>query len=59
MGGDLAHVAIAVQGAQAGSPQALALAVAAKGSIMHSNCSILAGYVVKYSINFNFHRQIA
>lgn len=30
MGGDLAHVAIAVQGAQAGSPQALALAVAAK-----------------------------
>ena len=30
MGGDLAHVAIAVQGAPAGSPQALALAVAAK-----------------------------
>ncbi|CAG5025814.1 unnamed protein product [Parnassius apollo] len=30
MGGDLAHVAIAVQGAPAGSPQSLALAVAAK-----------------------------
>ncbi|XP_075978923.1 cytochrome b-c1 complex subunit 2, mitochondrial-like [Anticarsia gemmatalis] len=30
MGGDLAHVALAVQGAPAGSPQALALAVAAK-----------------------------
>lgn len=31
MGGDLAHVALAVQGAPAGSPQALALAIAAKG----------------------------
>lgn len=31
MGGDLAHVALAVQGAPAGSPQSLALAVAAKG----------------------------
>ncbi|XP_045766240.1 cytochrome b-c1 complex subunit 2, mitochondrial [Maniola jurtina] len=30
MGGDLAHVALAVQGAPAGSPQSLALAVAAK-----------------------------
>ncbi|KAJ8713458.1 hypothetical protein PYW07_013828 [Mythimna separata] len=30
MGGDLAHVALAVQGAKAGTPQALALAVAAK-----------------------------
>ncbi|KAJ8716136.1 hypothetical protein PYW08_013421 [Mythimna loreyi] len=30
MGGDLAHVALAVQGAQAGTPQALALAIAAK-----------------------------
>ncbi|XP_053606754.1 cytochrome b-c1 complex subunit 2, mitochondrial [Plodia interpunctella] len=30
MGGDLAHVAIALQGAPAGSPQSLALAVAAK-----------------------------
>lgn len=30
MGGDLAHVALAVQGAPAGSPQALALAVGAK-----------------------------
>lgn len=30
MGGDLAHVAIAVQGAPAGSPQGLALAIAAK-----------------------------
>ncbi|XP_028039016.1 cytochrome b-c1 complex subunit 2, mitochondrial [Bombyx mandarina] len=30
IGGDLAHVALAVQGAPAGSPQALALAVAAK-----------------------------
>ena len=31
MGGDLAHVAIAVQGAKAGTPESLALAVAAKG----------------------------
>lgn len=31
MGGDLAHVALAVQGAPAGSPQSLALAVASKG----------------------------
>lgn len=31
MGGDLAHVALAVQGAPAGSAQSLALAVAAKG----------------------------
>ncbi|KAM3966254.1 ubiquinol-cytochrome c reductase core protein 2 [Aphomia sociella] len=30
MGGDLAHLAIAVQGAPAGSPQGLALAIAAK-----------------------------
>lgn len=30
MGGDLAHVGIAVQGAPAGSPQSLALAIAAK-----------------------------
>lgn len=31
MGGDLAHVALAVQGAPAGSKQSIALAVAAKG----------------------------
>lgn len=30
-GGDLAHVAIALQGAPAGTPQSLALAIAAKG----------------------------
>lgn len=31
MGGDLAHVALALQGAPASIPQSLALAVAAKG----------------------------
>ena len=35
MGGDLAHVAIAVQGAPAGSPQSLALAVAARGMFFY------------------------
>lgn len=37
MGGELAHVALAFQGAPAGSPQALALAVAAKGTTTNLN----------------------
>lgn len=35
MGGDLAHVALALAGAPAGSQQAIALAIAAKGIITY------------------------
>lgn len=54
MGGDLAHVAIAVQGAKAGTPDSLALAVAAKGKLYLSipgeiNTAFLLSVLYKFS----------
>lgn len=41
MGGELAHVAIALQGAAVGTPQSIALAVAANGMLLYH--AILVG----------------
>lgn len=58
MGGDLAHVALAVQGAPAGSPQSLALAIAAKGKTTLFTLFSLSLYFSKFCPNIKLCAKV-
>ncbi|KAL4707734.1 hypothetical protein ACJJTC_014915 [Scirpophaga incertulas] len=58
MGGDLAHIALAVQGAPAGSPQSFALAVAAKALHAMVQCQSRGGWTFR-TRSLSLRRQLA